>query len=603
MDNKKNSIKEILISTKDLLIKNTELSKEKVDFDAKLSKALEGNILTLNKLSNNDTIEELDQRSKKITQIVEFQSNETLLLNKEVKEQSEPLLLNNEIIEKNKKIDEKDIQNDLEAEALSSSEINEKVDDSDEKFNFSVTQNESTLELNKEESATQGKNYLSILERIQLLEEQKKKITKKLDESIEETRLKDPSDEISLKFDILSNQISNDIDSKIDFVTNEINTVNEEKDGIYQELNNQKELVESGFSGLEASNENLKKQIDTIDLKIEDGQKNQETSIENKLQSFENKIEENMDGKLLLIENKINSKLQELQSILEEDKKKRILEEQEKNNDPDHQANLRLSSIYKILEAQMSQSLINNNLNINKEKEEFDFSRNENRDIKNASAQIHSLENSNLTQKTNKMLESILHSTHALSQEIQTLKKQESNQPQPIESSKIELINSQLESLIDQKAKLDKIHEKIYSLSNQQSKSDEIENKIDSLSDQQSKIETISKYFESLSEEKNNLNSTLSSQLVKLEDIFSFLKSNPVKKDKTEKLDDLIKYFKSSELEKMNHIQFDFAGIQQFEDLKSSKKFLEKLILSETQNWIKLNQKTIEEISKKLLYK
>ena len=113
MDNKKNSIKEILTNTKDLLTKDSELSKEKEDFDAKLSKALEGNILTLNKLANKDTIDELDQRSKKITQIVEFQSNETLLLDTEIKDQSEILLLNNEILEKDKEINEKEIQNIL----------------------------------------------------------------------------------------------------------------------------------------------------------------------------------------------------------------------------------------------------------------------------------------------------------------------------------------------------------------------------------------------------------------------------------------------------------------------------------------------------------
>ena len=603
MDNKKNSIKEILTNTKDLLIKDSELSKEKEEFDAKLSKALEGNILTLNKLANKDTIDELDQRSKKITQIVEFQSNETLLLDTEIKDQSEILLLNNEILEKDKEINEKEIQNILVA-----SENQDKIDGLDTKFNSNIDQSEVSPKLNKEESTEKGKNYLSILERIEQLEEQKKTITKKLEKSIEENELRDPSEEISLKFDILSNQISNDIDSKIDLINNDINIVNEEKDGIYQELNSQKESVESGFSGLELSNENLKNQIDNIDLKIKDGQKNQEENIENKLQGFgnklqgfESKIEENIDSKLLLFENKINSKLQELQHILEEDRAKKKLEEEEKNNDPDYQANLRLNSIYKILEAQMSQSLINNNLSANKESP--DIFRNENQYIKNAPTEVTSVENSNTIQKTNQMLESILHSTHTLSEEIDTLKKQESNHPQAIESSKIELISSQLNSLIDQQTKLDKIHEEIYSLSNQQYKSDEVKNKIHSLSDQQSKIEAISKHLESLPEEKKNLNSTLSEQLVKLEEIFSFLKSAPVQKDKTEKLDNLIQYFKSSELQKMSHIKFDFVGMQQFEDLKSSKKFLEKMILSETQNWIKLNQKTIEDISKKLLYK
>ena len=88
------------------------------------------------------------------------------------------------------------------------------------------------------------------------------------------------------------------------------------------------------------------------------------------------------------------------------------LQEEKKDNDPDHQANLRLNSIYKILEAQMSQSLINNNLSANKESP--DIFRNGNQYIKNASTEVTSVENSNTIQKTNQMLESILHSTHHL---------------------------------------------------------------------------------------------------------------------------------------------------------------------------------------------
>ena len=54
---------------------------------------------------------------------MEFQSNETLLLDTEIKDQSEILLLNNEILEKDKEINEKEIQNILVA-----SENQDKID-------------------------------------------------------------------------------------------------------------------------------------------------------------------------------------------------------------------------------------------------------------------------------------------------------------------------------------------------------------------------------------------------------------------------------------------------------------------------------------------
>jgi len=96
---------------------------------------------------------------------------------------------------------------------------------------------------------------------------------------------------------------------------------------------------------------------------------------------------------------------------------------------------------------------------------------------------------------------------------------------------------------------------------------------------------------------------SLSKQQSKIDEILNYLKSSQKQKPELEKVDSLIEHFKNNELKELNHLQFDFKGEKQFDDLKSSKEFLEKLILSETQNWIQSNQKTIEDISKKLLYK
>ena len=623
MFNKKNSIKEILRNTKNLLIQDNELSKEKENFDSKLSKALEGNILVLNKLSNNDNIDEIDKRSKKITQIVEYQSNDSLLLNKEIKDKSEilvlsneikennqALLLNNEILDDDKKAHIQNIENSEEISDLA--EIQKDTYTKNFNSDSSIDQINNELELNNQNNVTEGKSYLSILERIEQLENKKEAIIKKLDQTIEESRLRDPSEEISLKFDILSNQISNDVDSKIDKLNDEINLINDEKDGIYQELNSQKELVESGFAGIELSSENLKNQIDNIETKIEDSQKFQEENIENKLKVLENKIEENIENKLNLLDVKINEKLEELQRILEEDREKKKIEEEEKNKDPNYQANLRLNSIYKILEAQISHSLINNNLSINKESAQNIL--NEVSQPQNINTKISTIKETDTLKETNQMLESILHSTRLLSEDIKNLKNQNINQFKATDGTKIELINNQLQSLVQQQHKLDKMHTEVNSLSNQKYKLEEIGNQLKSLpedksnlnsilSDQKSKLEEIGNQLKSLPEDKSNLNSILSDQKSKLEEVFSFLKSIQSESSKTQKLDDLIQYFKNSEIQKLEHIQFDFRGIRQFEDLNSSKKFLEELILSETQNWIKSNQKTIEDISKKLLYK
>ena len=581
MFDKNNSIKEILTNTKNSLIKDKELSKEKEDFDFKISKALDGNILVLNKVYSNDSTDEIDKRTKKITQIVEHQSKSTLLLNKEIGVDSQVLLLNKEIQGEG----ETSTPQHKNSEALELQNIAEKT----LKENVSQEhQNNPQVELEVATNPAEEKSYLSILDRVGQIEKQKQIIFNKLDEVIEEVRSRDPSEEISLKFDILSNQISNDMDSKVDLLHSEISTIHEEKDGIYQELNSQKELVESGFVDLEQSNEYLKKQIEAINTQTEERQKNQTESLnakieeeqKNQTESLNAKIEEGqknqketIENKLLIFETTINEKFLEIQNILEKDSLRRKSEEEEKNKDPNYQTNLRLNSIHKILETQISQSLINNSSTNNKQVNHFES---ENTNLKNNYNLASDMEGSNIFSEINQKLELISKSTNVLLNTIEVLKNQShSSNDQGIDNSKIELISNQLQSLVDQQNKLDEVHNVTHSLSKQQNKLDEVHNVTHSLSKQQSKIDEILDYLKS--SEKENL--------------------------ELKKVDKLIEHFKNNELKELNHLQFDFKGEKQFDDLKSSKKFLEKLILSETKHWIQSNQKTIEDISKKLLYK
>ena len=95
MFEKNNSIKEILKEAKEKLSKDNALTSEKEEFNQKISKALDGNVLVLNKIYGSDSKDNIDQRSKKITEIVEHQS--ALLLNQEVTSGTESaLLLSNE---------------------------------------------------------------------------------------------------------------------------------------------------------------------------------------------------------------------------------------------------------------------------------------------------------------------------------------------------------------------------------------------------------------------------------------------------------------------------------------------------------------------------
>ncbi|MEL0247181.1 MAG: hypothetical protein VW954_08230, partial [Alphaproteobacteria bacterium] len=56
---------------------------------------------------------------------------------------------------------------------------------------------------------------------------------------------------------------------------------------------------------------------------------------------------------------------------------------------------------------------------------------------------------------------------------------------------------------------------------------------------------------------------------------------------------ELIEYFKSYELKNLEGLNFDLSQIKQFDELDQAKSFIEDLIIKETQNWIKKNQKKI----------
>jgi len=492
MFEKNNSIKEILKEAKEKLSKDNALTSEKEEFNQKISKALDGNVLVLNKIYGSDSKDNIDQRSKKITEIVEHQS--ALLLNQEVTSGTESaLLLSNEAHENETLILTKEVADegtlllDNEYEGPYSDELKEIHREIDE------------LKERSEEKDP-------FIERIEQLEEKQVTLFNKLDQTINEIQSKDPSEEISLKFDIFNNQINNEIDEKI------------------SKINDQNSIFEERLTQIESSSENLKNSIENLDFKIEELSNNLNESLNNNIQEQISQIEQskiaqdekinfklkeyeqNIQNRFDIIENQMKASVDQLHKYLEEEK---IRKEEEKKNDPEYQSNLRLNNIYKIIEMQISQSLVNNisnqpaaNINLPNQ----------------ATQKIDTVQKN--TNKDNEILEKL----NYLSQQL---------------SSKIQIDDQGIKEM--------------YNLTN--SKIDQMQEKVE----------------KAISESKSS--------------------------------NELIEYFKSYELKNLEGLNFDLSQIKQFDDLDQAKLFVEDLIIKETQNWIKKNQKNIEEICKKIIYK
>ena len=492
MFEKNNSIKEILKEAKEKLSKDNALTSEKEEFNQKISKALDGNVLVLNKIYGSDSKDNIDQRSKKITEIVEHHS--ALLLNQEVTSGTESaLLLSNEAHENETLILTKEVADegtlllDNEYEGPYSDELKEIHREIDE------------LKERSEEKDP-------FIERIEQLEEKQVTLFNKLDQTINEIQSKDPSEEISLKFDIFNNQINNEIDEKI------------------SKINDQNSIFEERLTQIESSSENLKNSIENLDFKIEELSNNLNESLNNNIQEQISQIEQskiaqdekinfklkeyeqNIQNRFDIIENQMKASVDQLHKYLEEEK---IRKEEEKKNDPEYQSNLRLNNIYKIIEMQISQSLVNN--------------------ISNQPAA-----NINLPNQA--------------TQKIDTVQKNINKDNEILE--KLNYLSQQLSSKIqidDQGIK------EMYNLTN--SKIDQMQEKVE----------------KAISESKSS--------------------------------NELIEYFKSYELKNLEGLNFDLSQIKQFDELDQAKSFIEDLIIKETQNWIKKNQKNIEELCKKIIYK
>ncbi len=491
MFEKNNSIKEILNEAKEKLSKDKGLASEKEEFNQKISKALDGNVLVLNKIHGSDSNDNIDQRSKKITEIVEHQT--ALLLNQEVSESGNvTLLLNNEINNDETLILNKEVADngtlilENEYEGPYSDELKEIHREIDE------------LKERSEEKDP-------FIERIEQLEEKQNTLFNKIDQALNEIQSKDPSEEIALKFDIFNNQISNEIDEKI------------------SKVNDQNSIFEERLTQIETSSENLKNSIENLDFKIEELSNNLNESLNNNIQQQISQLEQskaaqdqNIQNRFDAIEHQMKTSIDQIHKYLEEEKIRKEEEnkrkEEEKKNDPEYQSNLRLNNIYKILEMQISQSLVNNISN----QGSIPVTQSPN----NVSQQaIHS--NQNVTTKDNK---EVLEKLENLSQQL---------------SSKV---------------------------------------KIDD--------EGIKQVFQSTNEKINHLQE-------KIDKAISSSQNNK----------ELIEYFKSYELKNLEGLNFDLSSIRQFDDLDGAKSFIENLIVKETQNWIKNNQKNIEEICKKIIYK
>jgi len=492
MFEKNNSIKEILKEAKEKLSKDNALTSEKEEFNQKISKALDGNVLVLNKIYGSDSKDNIDQRSKKITEIVEHQS--ALLLNQEVTSGTESaLFLSNEAHENETLILTKEVADegtlllDNEYEGPYSDELKEIHREIDE------------LKERSEEKDP-------FIERIEQLEEKQVTLFNKLDQTINEIQSKDPSEEISLKFDIFNNQINNEIDEKI------------------SKINDQNSIFEERLTQIESSSENLKNSIENLDFKIEELSNNLNESLNNNIQeqisqieqskiSQDEKInfklkeyEQNIQNRFDIIENQMKASVDQLHKYLEEEK---VRKEEEKKNDPEYQSNLRLNNIYKIIEMQISQSLVNNISN---------------QPVANINLPNQATQKIDTIQKNTNKDNEILEKLNYLSQQL---------------SSKIQIDDQGIKEM--------------YNLTN--SKIDQMQKKVE----------------KAISESKSS--------------------------------NELIEYFKSYELKNLEGLNFDLSQIKQFDDLDQAKLFVEDLIIKETQNWIKKNQKNIEEICKKIIYK
>jgi len=216
MFEKNNSIKDILKEAKDKLSKDKCLFNEKEEFNQRLAKALDGNVLVLNKVYGSDSNSNIDQRSKKITEIIEHQS--ALVLNNEIKDSSaRTLLLEQEV---SRADDVLTLENEVEEDdALVLNQEYEGL------VNQALTESQTALEEIKERLEQKD----PFIERIEQLEEKQIALFAKLDEAFNEIKSKDPTEDIALKFDILTNQIGNEIDEKIEKIKNDIQENNEQK--------------------------------------------------------------------------------------------------------------------------------------------------------------------------------------------------------------------------------------------------------------------------------------------------------------------------------------------------------------------------------------
>jgi len=491
MFEKNNSIKEILKEAKEKLSKDKGLASEKEEFNQKISKALDGNVLVLNKIHGSDSNDNIDQRSKKITEIVEHQT--ALLLNQEVSESGNvTLLLNNEINNEETLI------------------LNKEVADSGVLLlenEYEGPYSDELKEIHREigELKERSEEKDPFIERIEQLEEKQNTLFNKIDQALNEIQSKDPSEEIALKFDIFNNQISNEIDEKI------------------SKVNDQNSIFEERLTQIETSSENLKNSIENLDFKIEELSNNLNESLNNNIQQQISQLEQskaaqdqNIQNRFDAIEHQMKTSIDQMHKYLEEEKIRKEEEnkrkEEEKKNDPEYQSNLRLNNIYKILEMQISQSLVNN---------------------------ISNQGSIPVTQAPN----------HVSQQAVQP------NQNVTTDNNK-------------------EVLEKLENLSQQLSSKVKIDD------------DGIKQIFNSTNEKINQLQE-------KIDKAISSSQNNK----------ELIDYFKSYELKNLEGLNFDLSSIRQFDDLEDARSFIENLIIKETQNWIKNNQKNIEEICKKIIYK
>jgi len=486
------SIQDIIEDAKSRFSTDDALKVEKDDFDKKISKALHKNVLILDKVyEENTAIDSKNKKSKKINQILNHQSKQSDKI-----DFSKVLLLDNEVAEHDKLV-----------------------------LNNEITDLSSTLILNNEIDENDNTKVNKISE---------DEVSSSLSSAIEELQSK--NEDLQLKLDIISNQISNEVNEKIDEFSNNFNYLEKVSSKVRNDISSELQILQNNLADVIQKQTNLQNQVLDFEQKLFQESSSQSQNLSRMQAELNSKVTETQlqfSKDLELFYNKIHN-------LLEEEKRKKIEEDNIKKNEPHNQFNERMNSLSRIIEMQMTHSIVGNVFN-------------------SPAANLGLLKKTSLQSSGEDNRLNQLSEHH---NQLQTNLFSEINEK--IEALKMELnkVNENLDHIIA-KPLVNPEHEQ--AIENLKKETQSIAVAIDKQND----------FFASIAKTQNeNFNDRLSQ---------------------------LIDSFKVSEFDKVGKLKTNITNISKFENIEEAKKFIEKLIKDESQAWIETNQEKIKEISKKLL--